>query len=99
MAYRVDNQWQDGFTATVTITNRGPAISTWTLTFGFPGNQRITNSWNAQVTQSGSQVTARDAGWNGPIDTNGTASFGFQATYTGSNGPASGFRLNTVACN
>ena len=37
-------------------------------------------------------------GWNGPIATNGTASFGFQATYSGTNGPASGFRLNNAAC-
>ncbi|HCT81003.1 MAG TPA: cellobiohydrolase [Micromonosporaceae bacterium] len=99
VAYRVDSQWQNGFTATVTITNRGPAISSWTLTFGFPGSQQVTNAWNAQVTQAGSQVTARDAGWNGPIASNGTASFGFQASYGGSNGPASGFKLNGAACN
>ncbi|GIH03077.1 glucanase [Rhizocola hellebori] len=98
VAYRVDSQWQNGFTATVTITNRGPAITTWTLLFGFPGNQQITGAWNAGVTQSGSQVTARDGGWNGPIATNGTASFGFQATYSGTNGPASGFRLNNATC-
>jgi endoglucanase len=98
VAYRIDSQWNNGFTATVTITNRGPAISTWTLLFGFPGSQQISNAWNARVTQSGSQVTALDGGWNGPIATNGTASFGFQATYSGTNGPASGFRLNNAVC-
>ncbi len=98
VAYRVDSQWQNGFTATITITNRGPAITTWTLLFTFPGNQQITGAWNAGVTQSGTQVTARDGGWNGPIATNGTASFGFQATFSGTNGAASGFRLNGVTC-
>lgn len=98
VAYRLDSQWQNGFTATVTITNRGPAITAWTLLFTFPGNQRISNAWNAQVTQSANQVTARDGGWNGPIATNGTASFGFQATYSGSNGAPSSFRLNGVTC-
>lgn len=98
VAYRVDSQWQNGFTATVTITNRGPAISAWTLTFSFPGNQQITNAWNASVTQAGSQVSARDAGWNGPIATNGTASFGFQASYSGTNGPAGNFKLNGATC-
>jgi endoglucanase len=96
--YHVDNQWQNGFTATVTITNRGPAISTWTLTFGFPGNQQITNAWNATATQTGTQVSARDGGWNGPIATNGTASFGFQASYSGTNGAAGNFKLNGVTC-
>ena len=98
MAYRIDNQWNNGFTATVTITNRGPAISGWTLLFAFPGNQQISNAWNARATQSGNQVTALDGGWNASIPTNGTASFGFQASYGGTNGPASGFRLNNSVC-
>ncbi|WP_246002434.1 glycoside hydrolase family 6 protein [Allorhizocola rhizosphaerae] len=98
VAYRIDSQWPQGFTATVTITNRGPAINGWTLNFTFPGNQSITNSWNVRPTQSGNQVTALDGGWNASIPTNGTAGFGFQATYSGTNAPPTGFRLNGVAC-
>ncbi len=95
VSYRIDSQWHNGFTATVTLTKSAPAVTGWTLTFGFPGNQQITNAWNAQVTQSGTQVTARDVGWNGTV---GTASFGFQATYAGTNAVPGGFRLNGIAC-
>ena len=99
VAYRVDNQWNNGFTATVTITNRGPAaVNGWTLTFAFPGDQRISNAWNATATQSGNSVTARDGGWNGSIPVGGTASFGFQASHSGTNAAATGFTLNGTTC-
>src|SRR5262249_33903281 len=57
VTYKIDNQWNVGFTATVTVTNRGPAITGWTLGFTFPGNQRVSNAWNATVTQSGAAVS------------------------------------------
>ncbi|WP_034593700.1 glycoside hydrolase family 6 protein [Hamadaea tsunoensis] len=99
VAYHVDNQWNNGFTATVTITNRGSApIAGWTLKFAFTGNQAISNGWNATVTQSGTQVTAKDAGWNGTIAVNGTASFGFQATFSGTNGTPTAYTVNGAAC-
>ena len=98
MAYHVDSQWSNGFTATVTITNRGAAINGWTLRFTFSGNQAITNSWNGTATQTGTQVSVKDVGWNAPIATNGTASFGFQATFSGTNNAPTGYTLNGTAC-
>ncbi len=92
------NQWNNGFTADVTVTNRGPALTSWTVTWSFTGNQQVTNGWNAQVTQSGRNVTARNAAWNGSLSTNGAVSFGFQATYSGSNDRPSEFRLNGTPC-
>jgi endoglucanase len=98
VAYHVDNQWNNGFTTTVTITNRGPAINGWTLKFAFSGNQVISNAWNGTATQSGTQVSVKDGGWNAAIATNGTASFGFQASFSGTNGAPGGYTLNGVAC-
>jgi endoglucanase len=98
VAYHVDSSWGNGFTATVTITNRGAAINGWTLKFTFTGNQAITNLWNGVVTQSGNQVSVRDGGWNASIPTNGTASFGFQASFSGANDNPGGYSLNGVAC-
>ena len=99
MAYQVDNQWNNGFTATVTVTNRGPGtISGWTLTFAFAGDQRISNAWNGTATQSGTAVTVRDGGWNGTVPADGTASFGFQASYSGTNAAPAAFKLNGTAC-
>src|SRR3954468_14064612 len=98
VGYRV-NQWSTGFTADVTLTNTGPAVTSWTLGWSFAGDQRITSGWNARVSQSGRVVTAADAGWNGALATGGSASFGFQATYSGSNATPADFTLNGVPCN
>lgn len=83
----VDNDWGSGFTATVTISNKGTAAtSSWRVTWTWPGNQTITNSWNASVTQSGTGVTASNLSYNGNIPAGGSTSFGFQASYSGTNG-------------
>ena len=92
------NQWDTGFTANVTVTNRGPALNGWALNWTFPGNQQVTNAWNTELTQSGQAVTARNAAWNASLPTNGTVTFGFQATYSGSNGRPTDFRLGSAAC-
>jgi cellulose 1,4-beta-cellobiosidase len=92
------NQWSTGFTADVGVTNLGPARTGWTLSFTFGGNQRVSNAWNATVTQSGAEVTARNVSWNGALATGATATFGLQGTYSGSNAVPSGFRLDGAAC-
>jgi endoglucanase len=95
----VPNSWGNGFTAEVSITNTGSAtVNGWTLTFSFTGNQQITNRWNATVTQSGQAVTAVNVAHNGTIGPNGTASFGFQGTYSGTNASPTAFQLNGNPC-
>ncbi|MCO8276217.1 cellulose binding domain-containing protein [Actinoplanes sp. TRM 88003] len=96
--YAVSSQWPGGFNASVTITNLGDAVSGWTLTWSYGAGQQVTQAWNATVTQSGSAVTATNAGYNGSIATNGTASFGFNGSWTGSNPVPAGFALNGVTC-
>jgi poly(hydroxyalkanoate) depolymerase family esterase len=96
--YRADT-WGNGFTASVQIANTGgSAISGWELRWTWPGDQQITNAWNATASQSGSQVAARNVAWNGTIAPNASASFGFQAGYTGANTAPSAFTLNGSAC-
>jgi cellulose 1,4-beta-cellobiosidase len=92
------NQWDSGFTAQITLTNTGPALSTWTLGWTFAGNQKVTQGWNATITQNGQAVTAKDLGYNGAIATGGTASFGFNGSYSGTNTSPTAFTLNGVAC-
>src|SRR5262245_46054461 len=41
-----------GFGGLITITNSGDPITAWTLTFTFPGNQRIQNGWDGNYTQA-----------------------------------------------
>ncbi|GLW73810.1 endoglucanase [Kitasatospora phosalacinea] len=99
VAYKVDSSWGNGFTATVTVKNTGTStVSGWTLGWNYDGNQRITNAWNATVSQVGSTVTVRDAGWNGTLAPGASASFGFQATYSGSNPAPARFTLNGADC-
>ncbi|KAB8141529.1 cellulose-binding protein [Chloroflexia bacterium SDU3-3] len=95
----VANQWETGFTATVTVKNTGAsAISGWTLAWSFPGNQQVTNAWNATVAQTGASAVATNASWNGAIASGGSTSFGFQATFSGANAAPASFTLNGAAC-
>ena len=86
-AYHVDNQWNNGFTSTVTVNNTGTApTKSWQVKWTWPGNQQVTNSWNATVAQSGTAVTAGNASYNNAVAAGGSTSFGFQGTYSGTNG-------------
>ena len=101
VACRIDytmNDWGSGFTATVKINNLGDAVSNWSLAFSFAGNQRVTGGWQATWNQTGQNVTATNASYNGPISTGGTVEVGFQGTYTGTNAAPAGFTLNGTAC-
>ncbi|MFJ6149270.1 GH12 family glycosyl hydrolase domain-containing protein [Micromonospora profundi] len=93
------NSWNNGFTADVQITNTGSStINGWTLNYTLPSGQQVTNAWNATVSQSGSSVTARNAGHNGSIAPGGTASFGYQGTLNGSYSSPTSFSLNGTSC-
>jgi hypothetical protein len=93
------NNWTGGFTANVTIANNGSsAINGWTLTFAFPGDQKITSWWNAAVTQTGTSVTAKNVSYNATISPGGNQTFGFQGTWTTSDASPTSFSVNGVAC-
>ncbi|MER5866315.1 glycoside hydrolase family 6 protein [Kitasatospora sp. NPDC002040] len=84
--YKVSSDWGAGFNADVTVTNTGTAATkSWKVTWTWPGNQQVTNLWNGTVSQSGSSVSVVNAGYNGAIGTGGSTSFGFGASYSGSN--------------
>jgi beta-xylosidase len=100
VTYNLPNDWGTGFTADVTIKNNGTAaINGWTLTWIFPGNQTITNLWNATYTQSGTSVSVTNASYNATIGANGgTVNFGFNANYSGTNAKPTSFKLNGTTC-
>ncbi|WP_329265132.1 cellulase family glycosylhydrolase [Streptomyces pseudovenezuelae] len=77
-AYTVSSDWGGGFNAEVKVTNSGStALSSWKVTWTWPGSQKVTSMWNASYTQTGSTVTATNASHNGAIAVGGSASFGF----------------------
>jgi hypothetical protein len=93
------NSWTGGFTADVTVSNTGgSAWSGWTVGFAFPGDQKITNAWNAQVSQSGSSVTAANASYNGTVPAGGSVDFGFQGTWSAGNPSPTAFTVNGAPC-
>ncbi|MFC7485041.1 cellulase family glycosylhydrolase [Luedemannella flava] len=98
VTYSAPSQWPGGFTANVNVTNLGDAINGWTLVWNFPSGQTVTQAWNAAVTQSGAQVTARNVSYNGSIATNATVSFGFNGSWAGSNTTPTSFVLNGTTC-
>ncbi len=96
--YAVGSEWPGGFGATAAVTNLGDSASGWRLSWTFPGDERISQSWNGTHTQSGNQVTATNAAWNGDLPTGGTVSFGFNATSSARPTAPSTFTLNGVVC-
>ncbi|MGW7417902.1 glycoside hydrolase family 9 protein [Streptomyces sp. NPDC054863] len=99
VAYKSDNVWSTGFTATVTVTNTGPkSVDGWKLNWAYPAGQRVTSAWNATVTQDAAGVVARNTDWNRSIEPGATASFGVQGTYSGTNPSPTAYTLNGSAC-
>ena len=99
VSYLIQNDWGSGATVTITIKNNGTTvINGWELKFSFPGSQQITNLWSAKHTQNGTAVTVTNEAWNSSIPPNGTVSFGFNLSYSGTNGKPSEFFLNGITC-
>jgi rhamnogalacturonan endolyase len=96
VTYTVSNTWPGGFGAAVDVTNLGDAINGWTLTFALPGGQTISQLWNGVVTQTGANVSVKDAGYNAALATNATAGFGFNSSGTAVT--PSSFSLNGTVC-
>ncbi len=111
---KVTSQWEisngsGGFTANVTVTNNTSSVlNNWSIGWTWPSGQTIVNSWNAEISQSGSSVTAKNA----IIDVTGSAPievglpispgspevFGLEGTWSGSNNVPTSFTLNGQPC-
>jgi hypothetical protein len=100
VVYTITTQWNVGFGTALTIQNTGTApINGWHLTWTWAGNQQITQSWNANYTQSGANATLTNASWNPTIAAGTTISgIGFNGSYSGSNPTPTAFYLNGTLC-
>src|SRR5262245_6585318 len=98
-SYKENTAWNVGFQGEVTVINNGPAINGWTVTFTFPvATQTIYELWNGVYTQTGQNVTVRNASYNPIIQTGGSVTFGFNANWSGSHPAPTGITLNGVSC-
>ncbi|WP_165985494.1 glycoside hydrolase family 48 protein [Streptomyces sp. YIM 98790] len=93
------NDWGSGFTANVTLRNTGTsAIDGWTLTYSYTGNQQLQQGWSGQWSQSGQNITVRNAAWNGTIAPGASTGFGANFSYSGSNEAPTSFAVNGTTC-
>jgi len=90
-AYSVQSDWGSGFTASVTVTNHGTAaISGWSLSYSYTGNQQLTQGWSGAWAQSGQTVTVANLSYNGSLAPGASTQLGANFSYSGSNAaPAS----------
>jgi endoglucanase len=100
VAYSVTSSWQGGFQGGITITNNGPAITSWTLAFAFPSNdQTITGGWGGAYIQNGEAISVTSESYDGALATGGDTTIGFIANVGPDNVTPSYFSVNGYACN
>nr|BFE57146.1 cellulase family glycosylhydrolase [Dactylosporangium thailandense] len=95
---KIDNAWQGGFQASVTVKNTGSAaVNPWTATFAVPSGVTLQSGWNATVTQSGTTFTAAAPSWAPSLAAGASVTIGFTANGPSSPAP-SGVKLNGATC-
>ncbi|MFF0424978.1 cellulose binding domain-containing protein [Streptomyces sp. NPDC004520] len=93
------NEWQGVMVGTVTVVNNSLGqVNGWSLGFDFPGDNAITDSWNASVSQSGPSVNAGNVSYNASVPPGGSVQWGFKATWSRSDADPSAFRFNGASC-
>ncbi|MEW2613660.1 glycoside hydrolase family 48 protein [Streptomyces sp. NPDC047880] len=93
------NDWGSGFTVDLTLTNRGTdVIDGWTLTYAYSGNQKLGNGWNGTWSQSGQNITVKNASHNARVAAGAAVSTGAQFSYSGSNTAPTSFSVNGTPC-
>ena len=93
------NEWPGAFQAEVRVTNTGTApVPAWTLRWTFTAGQQLSQSWGATYTQTGADVAATNVSYTAPVPAGGSVTFGFIASWSGSNPRPAAFTLNGVPC-
>jgi Cellulose binding domain len=84
-SYSISSSWSGNFQGGVTVKNSGStAITGWKVTWTYANGQAVSQAWSANVTQSGSSVTATNVSYNGALAAGATTTFGFLATWNNS---------------
>ncbi|MFE6100658.1 endo-1,4-beta-xylanase [Streptomyces laurentii] len=88
--YTTEQSWTGGYNGTVTITARGSAINGWSVPLTFRSGQTVSTVWNGTSTMSGTQMTVRNAPYNGSLGAGASTSFGFTVNSGDATPPAVG---------
>lgn len=69
----------------VSVTAGSGGLSSWSVTFDWPGDEQITSAWGANETQSGESVTLTNESYDGTVAAGASlTNVGVQGTYTSS---------------
>jgi endoglucanase len=99
VAWSVTNSWPGGFQAQLVLTDTGSAaIGSWTLTWRFPADQRISSIWNATATQSGQRVTAQNASYDATVAAGGSVTIGLIGAGTARDAAPATFAAGGRSC-
>ncbi|MBX6749307.1 MAG: lytic polysaccharide monooxygenase [Micromonosporaceae bacterium] len=80
----ITNSWPGGFQGEATVRAAPSAITGWVVTVTSPAGQSITQVWNGNlIANSGGTAQVRNADWNGSIPANGSTTFGFLGSASG----------------
>ncbi|MEU7752264.1 cellulose binding domain-containing protein [Micromonospora sp. NPDC049171] len=83
-AYSVQDQWNGGFVATVTVTAGTTALTGWRVTLNLPSGASVSSVWNGVASGTSGTITVANQSYNGRLGTGQSTSFGFQGTGNGS---------------
>ncbi|MFJ6722830.1 cellulose binding domain-containing protein, partial [Streptomyces sp. NPDC091259] len=96
--YSVVGQWAGGFQGSVTVTNNSSALNGWSLGFGFPAGQTVSQGWGAKWSQTGTAVTAVNEEWNATLGAGASVTAGFIASWSGAHTTPTAFTLGGAPC-
>jgi glucuronyl esterase-like protein/cellulose binding protein with CBM2 domain/putative Ig domain-containing protein len=99
VTYTRNSEWPGNFTAQVVIANTGTtAINGWSVTFTFPGDQKVTANFNGGLSMSGENATLTNASYNATIAAGASTTDGFQGTFTSNDASPTSFAVNGSPC-
>lgn len=79
-SYNVQNEWQNGFVASIKITNTETTpINGWQVSWAYTDGSVRSGGWNASFSGS-NPYSASDMGWNGKINPGQSIEFGVQGS-------------------
>ncbi|MFE0531935.1 cellulose binding domain-containing protein [Micromonospora parva] len=77
----IDTHWGGGFVATVTVRNTGTLpLDRWRVSWRWSGDERVQAAWGGVAETAGTDVTVRNASYNGALALDAATTFGLLVT-------------------
>jgi len=80
--FTINDQWNEGFTANVRVTNNQRALTDWTINWTLPNGQEINQAWNVLLGSTSGNISGTNESYNGNLALNQTVEFGYTALFS-----------------